>query len=194
MKRLSKIISLFFMVSFLIGINLSIAEEKNYKIVKLVNDKVITSYDLEQRVKLFAIINQVNIDQNNYKGIASKVLNNIIDELLQLEKIQEYKIIVSEKEVNNYLQRMYNNNDSNVNELFNVLKENKINSNILKDYIKVQIAWQDLTARLYYRSSNVNEDDLIIALSTNVIMGAGIDVYDKLTYNEKEHLLAVLCS
>ena len=52
MKRLSKIISLFFMVSFLIGINLSIAEEKNYKIVKLVNDKVITSYDLEQRVKL----------------------------------------------------------------------------------------------------------------------------------------------
>jgi len=167
MKRLSKIISLFFMVSFLIGINLSIAEEKNYKIVKLVNDKVITSYDLEQRVKLFAIINQVNIDQNNYKGIASKVLNNIIDELLQLEKIQEYKIIVSEKEVNNYLQRMYNNNDSNVNELFNVLKENKINSNILKDYIKVQIAWQDLTARLYYRSSNVNEDDLIKYLQDN---------------------------
>ena len=94
-------------------------------------------------------------------------MNNIIDELLQLEKIQEYKIIVSEKEVNNYLQRMYNNNDSNVNELFNVLKENKINSNILKDYIKVQIAWQDLTARLYYRSSNVNEDDLIKYLQDN---------------------------
>ena len=29
------------------------------------------------------------------------------------------------------------------------------------------------------RGSIVNEDDLIIALSTNVIMGAGIDVYDK---------------
>jgi len=29
------------------------------------------------------------------------------------------------------------------------------------------------------RGPIVNEDDLIIALSTNVIMGAGIDVYDK---------------
>ena len=29
------------------------------------------------------------------------------------------------------------------------------------------------------RGTIVNEDDLIIALSTNVIMGAGIDVYEK---------------
>ena len=29
------------------------------------------------------------------------------------------------------------------------------------------------------RGPIVNEDDLIIALSTNVIMGAGIDVYEK---------------
>ena len=28
------------------------AEEKNYKIIKLVNDQVITNYDLEQRIKL----------------------------------------------------------------------------------------------------------------------------------------------
>ena len=29
------------------------------------------------------------------------------------------------------------------------------------------------------RGSIINEDDLIIALSTNVIAGAGLDVYDK---------------
>ena len=167
MKTLFKIISLFFILSFIGSLNLSMAEVKSYKIIKLVNDKVITSYDLEQRIKLFSIINRTNVNQNNYKAVASRILNEMIDELLQIEKIQEYKIIISEEETDNYLNRMYNNNKLSAKELHNVLKENKISLNILRDYIKVQVAWQDLTARLYYRSSNINEDDLKKYLQDN---------------------------
>ena len=39
-------------------INLHASEDEN-KIVILVNDNVITNYDIEQRVKVFAILNQV---------------------------------------------------------------------------------------------------------------------------------------
>jgi D-3-phosphoglycerate dehydrogenase len=35
------------------------------------------------------------------------------------------------------------------------------------------------------RGSIINEDDLIIALSTNVIAGAGLDVYEKEPLPEK---------
>ena len=68
-----------------------------HKIAVLVNEKVITSYDVVQRLKLTAIINRINIDSINNQ----LMLNNVVDELIQerqLEKINEYEIKISNDE------------------------------------------------------------------------------------------------
>ena len=65
------------------------AEEKNYKIIKLVNEQVITNYDLEQRIVLYSMLNQVNTDDIN--ELAGKILYLMVDELLQLEQIKKYE-------------------------------------------------------------------------------------------------------
>ena len=60
----------------------------------LVNDEVITSYDIIQRLKLTAIIQGINLKAQN-----STVLN-IADELIEkvkLSKINEYQIKVEDE-------------------------------------------------------------------------------------------------
>ena len=56
---------LFFLFIFLFNSSLVNAEEKKYKIIKLVNEQVITNYDLEQRVKLFAVLRNAQINQDS---------------------------------------------------------------------------------------------------------------------------------
>ena len=137
------------------------AEEKNYKIIKLVNDQVITNYDLEQRIKLYATLNNFDLNDVNIDKLANDLLSLMIDEKLQLEQIDEYKISVSETEIDDYIQRAYLGPENDINDLIKLLNNNNLDIKILRNLIQVRIGWNELAGRLYYRTSEINKDDLV---------------------------------
>ncbi len=143
------------------------AEEKNYKIIKLVNDQVITNYDLEQRIKLYAILNNINLNDGNIDKLANDLLLIMIDEKLQLEQIDEYKISVNETEIDDYIQRAYIGAENNINDLIELLNSNNLDIKIIRNLVQVKLGWNKLTGRLYYRTSEINEDDLISEMQNN---------------------------
>ena len=136
------------------------AEEKNYKIIKLVNNNVITNYDLEQRLKLYSTLNNVNINRENIDRLADEMLSLMVDEKLQLEQINSYGISVNKSEINDYIERAYLSDSNNLNEFIGALNNNNIDIAILKKSIEVMIGWNRLTGRLYYRTSEINKVDL----------------------------------
>ena len=136
------------------------AEEKNYKIIKLVNNNVITNYDLEQRLKLYSTLNNVNINGDNIDKLAVEMLSLMVDEKLQLDQLKSYEISVNESEINDYIERAYLNESNSLNEFIDSLNNNNIDIAILKKSIEVMIGWNKLTGRLYYRTSEINKVDL----------------------------------
>jgi len=136
------------------------AEEKNYKIIKLVNNNVITNFDLEQRLKLYSTLNKVNINKENIDKLAVEMLSLMVDEKLQLEQINSYEISVNESEINDYIERAYLSESNSLNEFIDALNNNNIDIEILKKSIEVMIGWNKLTGRLYYRTSEINKVDL----------------------------------
>mgnify|MGYP001330116383 CR=1 FL=1 len=136
------------------------AEEKNYKIIKLVNNNVITNFDLEQRLKLYSTLNNVNINKENIDKLAVEMLSLMVDEKLQLEQINSYEISVNESEINDYIERAYLSESNSLNEFIDALNNNNIDIAILKKSIEVMIGWNKLTSRLYYRTSEINKVDL----------------------------------
>ena len=136
------------------------AEEKNYKIIKLVNNNVITNFDLEQRLKLYSTLNKVNINKENIDKLAVEMLSLMVDEKLKLEQINSYEISVNESEINDYIERAYLSESNSLNEFIDALNDNNIDIAILKKSIEVMIGWNKLTSRLYYRTSEINKVDL----------------------------------
>jgi len=134
------------------------AEEKNYKIIKLVNEQVITNYDLEQRMMLYSMLNQVNTDDIN--ELAGKILYLMVDELLQLEQIKKYNISVSDIEIDEYIDRAYLNANNNIDDFNLIFKKNNLDINILRKSIEIKLGWNDLAGRLFYRTSEINAVDL----------------------------------
>ena len=143
------------------------AEEKNYKIIKLVNDQIITNYDLEQRLKLFSVLNNVAIDQENIDGYGKQMLSLMVDEKLQLEQIILYKIFIKDSEVNDYIARIYLNKDNDINSLLINLKNKNIDIKILEETIKMRLGWYNLSNRLYLRDSEINKIELESTMSQN---------------------------
>ena len=108
-KIMTKTLKIFLLISFvfLLIIDIYAAEDKN-KIAILVNDNVITNYDIEQRLKIFAIINQVQITSNNSDIITNKIVDELIDGVLKNEKIVEYKVEIDSNDLNHYENLYFN--------------------------------------------------------------------------------------
>ena len=156
-------------IIFLLSINFTtIAEEKNYKIIKLVNDQVITNYDLEQRLKLFSVLNNADINKENIDQLGKQMLILMVDEKLQNEQIEFYEISINESEINDYINRAFLNEEKDINKLIASLKSNNININILKESIKITLGWNKLANRLYYRSSKINPLELENAMKQDL--------------------------
>ena len=165
MYKLFKIIIIFILtINF---ITLSNAKEQSYKILKLVNDKVITNYDLEQRLQLFALLNNQPINKDNIKQYADEMLKLMIDEKLQLEQIKKYKIKIQSSEIDEYILRAFLTSEQNINDFENTLITNNINIDVLRESLKIQLGWNRLTGQLFYRSSEINNIDLVEATKNN---------------------------
>ena len=97
------------------------------KIAILVNDSVITNYDIEQRLMIFAIINQVQITSENSGIITNKIVDELIDGALKNEKINEYNINVSSENINNFENMLFKNRGLEKDYIFGLMTLNNIN-------------------------------------------------------------------
>ena len=155
---------------FILTINFIVfsnAKEQNYKILKLVNDKVITNYDLEQRLQLFSLLNKQPINKDNIDKYADEMLKLMIDEKLQLEQINKYKVQIQSEEIDDYIERAFLTSEQNISDLKNLLLSNNIEMDFLIESLEIQLGWNKLTGQLFYRSSEISNTDLDEASKKN---------------------------
>ena len=81
-----------------ICLNANAFNSNDHRIAVLVNDQIITSYDVIQRMKLTAILSGVNITAENNNQLLSSVVDELIKENLKNQKVDEYGISINEEE------------------------------------------------------------------------------------------------
>ena len=159
------------LILFLLFINTIYAESKiEHKIAVIVNEELITSYDIIQRMKLSAILQGININENNNQLLINNTVDELIHEKLKKEKIKEYEITFTEKEYlefeTNFLLRLNLDKTS----LKNLLISNNINFVELENLLANELSWNNLINALYVRLTSVSdmEVDEIISKNPNI--------------------------
>ena len=146
----------------------TVAEEKiEHKIAVLVNDEVITSYDIVQRLKLTAIIQGINLNTQNSQLMVNNVVDELIREKVKLSKINEYQIKVEDIEYKEFEINFFLRNKINQDELLSLLSENKINYQELKKYLMGELAWAKLINSLFYRLTSISDLEVSELVSKN---------------------------
>ena len=146
----------------------AIAEDKiEHKIAVLVNDDVITSYDIIQRLKLMAIIQGINLNAQNTQLMANNVVDELIREKVKLSKINEYQIEIKNEEYKEFEINFFTRNKFNQDEILNLLKENNINYQELKSYLMGELSWNKLVNGLFYRLTSVSDLEVDELISKN---------------------------
>tara|TARA_B100001057_G_scaffold9951_1_gene9418 strand:+ start:4269 stop:4880 length:612 start_codon:yes stop_codon:yes gene_type:complete len=163
--KLNKII--IFIIFIFFNVN-TYGEENNFNRIEiLVNDKIITKYDIVQRLKINAILNRLEINDNNYSQLVTSVIDDLIVEKLKNEKIEEYNITFNEDEFSRNEERFYSSINYQKEELESLFLLNNIDYDNLKEFIEIELKWQKVIYGLYLRITSVTEQEIFDLISKN---------------------------
>ena len=145
-----------------------IAEDKiEHKIAVLVNEDIITSYDIIQRLKLTAIIQDINLNAQNTQLMVNNVVDELIREKVKLIKINEYEIKAEDDEYRQFEENYFKRNKINQGKMLSLLEENKINYQEFKELLYNELVWNKLINGLFYRYTSVSDLEISELVSKN---------------------------
>ncbi len=129
-------------------------------VAAVVNDAVVTTFDVRQRMKLMLISSGGRIPDEAMPQVQAQALRDLIEERLKLQETAEYDLEVTEEEIQTDLAYMAAQSNATVPQLLSELEESGISINSLKEQIRSRIAWPQLVQGRYRDRVRVSEDEI----------------------------------
>ena len=160
-------------------INIYAEEKVEHRIAVLVNEDVITSYDIIQRLKITSIIKGVNINDQNSKSMVNNVVDELIHEKVKLNEINKYDIQIADEEYLLFENNFYERNNLDKTLMIKLLEENNIKYKEIRNLLVNELSWNKLIRGLFIRLTSVSDSEINEIISNN----------PNLSYEQAENLV-----
>ena len=135
----------------------NITAPRSSGIAAIVNDTVISDYDLDQRTALFVATSGVRPTKENLAQIRGQVLRSLEDEVLELQEANKHKIAVTKADVDKALKNIADDNHVTIDQISMTIKDAGVSPDVFRQQLAAQLTWQRLVAARY--SSDVQISD-----------------------------------
>ncbi len=139
-------------------------------VAAIVNDDVITTYDVEQRMRLLLASSNVQPTQELMQRIQAEAIRSLIDERLQLQEAAEYEIAVTDEDVAQELDNLAARNNASAAAIEQDLARRGVDIDTLEQQLRAELAWQILVNgrfRPLVRVSDNQIDQALERMATN---------------------------
>jgi peptidyl-prolyl cis-trans isomerase SurA len=135
-------------------------------VAAVINDEVISTFDLAQRMRLLIATSGIQPTQQNLPQFQREALSGLVDERLQIqelrrvEKEQKIEIVPTDPEVDEQLTEIARENNTNLQQFTNSLAAQGIGIDTLREQIRAQSGWQRWVRGRYGSRLRVGEDQV----------------------------------
>ncbi len=136
------------------------ANQSTHKIEILVNDKIITNYDIAQHFAINSILDNINVTAENGDFLYNKTVNELIDMKIQQDKINDYDIKIEDENKENYENYYFQSKMLDKDKVYEIIRSNNLDINVLREKINTSIAWEQLTAGLFLHTISISDSEI----------------------------------
>lgn len=136
------------------------AQQSSLRIAAVVNDNLISIYDLNERIEMAILSSGLQDNQNTRQRLAEQTLRQLIDEQIKLQAADEKSISVRDTEVTKQIGEIEKRNKMPQGQLMRVFQARGVDPETLRTQVRSQIAWAKLVARELRRRVNIGEDEI----------------------------------
>lgn len=140
------------------------------RILALVNEDVVTVFDLQARTSLIILSSQLPNTDEVRQRLAPQVLRTLIDDRLKLQETRKQKITVSEQEIEGAIRDIEDRNKMSRGAMYAMLDQYGIDRGTLRLQIEADMAWRKMVlnqVRAAATASDEAVDDAIQRIEAN---------------------------
>lgn len=134
-------------------------------VAAVVNDEVISTYDLRQRMSLIIATSGVRVTQENLPQIQAQALRSLVDERLQMQELARFQVNIPDSDVEEEVEGIARSNNSSAEALYAMLDANGINRATLRSQVKAQLGWRILVSEKFRSRARIGEDQIDATLA-----------------------------
>lgn len=128
-----------------------------HSIAAVVNDDIITSHDLRQRVLFILATTGSQRDEQTLVRIQRQALRNLVDEHLQMQEAEKYELTIADAEVNRSVGEMIGRNGLDPQDVVQRLASVGVSIETLRDQVRSEIAWQRIINGLFGQRIRISD-------------------------------------
>ncbi len=135
-------------------------------VAAVVNDDIVSSYDLMQRMRLLMVTSGLQPTQENLPQLEQEALRSLIDERVQMqelkrvEKAQKITIISTDKEVDEQIEDIAKGNNMTAAQLTQQLQAQGVGIETWKAQIRADSSWQAWISGRYGSRLRIGDDQI----------------------------------
>ena len=148
--------NLFFVIILTLFYNFEVYAQ-NIKIIVKVENELITSYDIKNKIISTLILNNKEITQKNIDNLKKISLDILIQNRLKKIKIKKTNLKKPVMQIDSYLNSISSNNVENLKKLF---QANNLDFENFENELETEFKWKSFIYNIYSKSIVINEEDV----------------------------------
>ncbi len=153
----------FFVLFFAAFLIVSDAQCHRAAVVAEVNNQIITEKDLDYRVRMTLLTNNLPITEDNIGEARATVLKAMIDEAVKLSIGKKYDLMPGAQELADMFQHISDSQKDDRGTLKEKLTKHKIPERIFLSHLKAEIAWRNYLRGRFGAQIHISEGDILEA-------------------------------
>ena len=125
------------------------------KILLKVGNKIITNYELKNKILSTLILSKQEINQKNINRAKKQSIDSLIQKKIKEIELDKYKHNIDEKRIQDYLLSI---SGGNIDDLKKNFKNNNINFDLFLEEIQTQFKWQQLILNIYSPKIQIDQN------------------------------------
>lgn len=130
------------------------------KVVAIVNDQIISSVDLNDRMKLVMAMTGIADTDENRARLASQIVRQLVDEKLQMQEAEHDSITVDDAKVRESITHIEQQNNKPVGSIDEFLESKGAPKSSFTAQIKAQAAWAEIVMRKIRPTIRVSDQEV----------------------------------
>ena len=130
------------------------------KIVSVVNDDVISAYDLDQRLRFVLITAGIKVSKESRDRLAPQVLRTMVEEKIKLQEGKRFGIQPDQKLVASQLKTFEQRNNIPLGRLPEVLQQNGANVDPFIKQLEAETVWRQLVRSRFAAGITISDGEI----------------------------------
>lgn len=136
------------------------AQQNTMRIAAIVNDDLISVFDLQSRVRWVVLTTGIKPDNENQRRIIQQVLRAMVDDRLRLQEAKRLGIRVTDREIDQEISTLANRNNMTADQFTSRLAQQNVDLATVRTLIKASLAWAKVSRRQLRRQVDVTDEEV----------------------------------